>query len=171
MDESMLMPKLWNEYVILMAMGAWFVTWVLQKTFSIIDTNKWLRKLKPLYAPAICQGFVWIPGLVADGTGAGERVLIGFWCGLLASFGYQLAKRFLETKGVTLPDDPNKLGQTAPAPEEKPAETDGETESTGRPTPQETPRPRDIEEAEKAADAQPAEPAPTEPPPPESKPE
>jgi hypothetical protein len=106
-----MVATLWNSYIALMAIGAWFVVWVLQKVFPVFNTNYWLRKFKPLYAVVLCQGFVWIPGAIADSAGWGERILVGFWCGFLASFGYQIAKRVLEPRGINLPDDPDKLTQ------------------------------------------------------------
>lgn len=158
--------KLLNEYIVLMAVAGWFITWVLQKVFPIINTNKYLRRWKPLFAPILCQGFVWIPGAVEADASIGEHILVGFWCGFLAAFGYQLAKRLLGARGVTLPDDPAQLGQASTAktedakPSEESSESDDaddeedksdEKESSGRPTPKETPMPRRIE-----ADAPPA---------------
>lgn len=102
---------LWNDRVVMMAVGAWFVVWVLLKIFPAMGTNYWAKKLKPLYAVILCQGAVWIPGLLVEDAGIGGRILIGFWCGFLASFGYQIAKRVLEPRGINLPDDPDKLTQ------------------------------------------------------------
>lgn len=106
-----MVATLWNSYVVLMAIGAWFIVWVVQKVFPVFNTNRWLKKFKPLYAVALCQGFVWIPGALADGASLGERILVGFWCGFLASFGYQIAKRVLEPKGINLPENPDALTQ------------------------------------------------------------
>jgi len=157
--------KLLNEYIVLMSVAAWFITWVLQKVLPVINTNKHLRQLKPLLAPILCQGFVWIPGAVEDGTTIGEHILIGFWCGFLAAFGYQLAKRILGARGVTLPDDPAQLdkanGAKAEEPGDKASESEEdaddseekteEKESSGRPTPKETPIPKRYDEESKPA--------------------
>jgi len=113
MDE--MVGVLWNDRVVMMAVGAWFVIWVLLKVFPAMSTNYWAKKLKPLYAVILCQGAVWIPGLLVEDAGIGGRILIGFWCGFLASFGYQIAKRVLEPRGIDLPDDPDKLTQTVTA--------------------------------------------------------
>lgn len=137
-----MVATLWNSYVVLMAIGAWFVVWVLQKVFPVFNTNYWLRKFKPLYAVALCQGFVWIPGALADGAGLGERILVGFWCGFLASFGYQIAKRVLEPRGISLPDDPDTLAQavTDQIDEPKAGKTDEvDSSEPGDLTPAETP--------------------------------
>ena len=106
-----MVATLWNDRVIMMAVGAWFVVWVLLKIFPVLGTNYWAKKIKPLYAAILCQGAVWIPGTIAGDPGVGERILVGFWCGFLASFGYQIAKRVLEPRGISLPDDPDKLIQ------------------------------------------------------------
>jgi hypothetical protein len=155
-----MVATLWNSYIALMAIGAWFVVWVLQKVFMIFNTNYWLRKLKPLYAVVLCQGFVWIPGAMAAGAGWGERVLVGFWCGFLASFGYQIAKRILEPRGINLPDDPDKLTQAVAPKVEEPKAEESKEASSSTPdelTPAETPAakgstppPKPVEPEEKA---------------------
>ena len=137
-----LTTKLLNEYIVLMSVAAWFVVFVVQKVFPAINTNHWAKQLKPLYPAILCQGFVWIPGAVEDGTAWGARILIGLWCGFLASIGYQLVKRLVSARGVELPDDPNQLipGGT-PKPEMKPAEepVEEDVSSSDEPTPTETP--------------------------------
>ncbi len=144
MDE--LAARLLNEYIVLMSAAAWFIVWVLQKVFPVINRNHWARQLKPLYPAILCQGFVWIPGAVEDGMAWGTRILIGFWCGFLASIGYQLIKRLASARGVELPDDPSQLGNGSPKLEEKPEE-----KPVDEATPAETP-------AAKASTPPPAEP-------------
>ncbi|MHC4298873.1 MAG: hypothetical protein ACYS7Y_16470 [Planctomycetota bacterium] len=39
----------------------------------------------------------------------GHRILMGLWCGFLASIGYQLVKRFLKPQGIVLPERPEDL--------------------------------------------------------------
>jgi hypothetical protein len=137
-----LTAKLLNEYIVLMSVAAWFVVWVVQRVFPVINTNYWAKQLKPLYPALLCQGFVWIPGAVEDGTMWGSRVLVALWCGFLASIGYQLVKRLASTRGVELPDDPAQLVQNGGTkPEEKPEEKpeDGDPAESDEPTPTETP--------------------------------
>ena len=134
-----LQAKLLNEYIVLMSVAAWFVIWVAQKVFPVLNTNYWARQLKPLYPALLCQGFVWIPGAVEDGTQWGTRVLIALWCGFLASIGYQLVKRLASSRGVELPDDPNQLiPNGSKKTEEKPADAEPST-APDELTPAETP--------------------------------
>jgi len=130
-----LTAKLLNEYIVLMSVAAWFVIWVAQKVFPVLNSNHWAKQLKPLYPALLCQGFVWIPGAVEDGTQWGTRVLIALWCGFLASIGYQLVKRLASTRGVELPDDPNQLVPNGAASDPKPEEPASKDELTPAETP------------------------------------
>ena len=101
--------KFLNYHVVLMAVAAWIILWSVRKIWSGMDTNKWLKKLKPLYAAVLCSGFVWIPGVLPEAE-VGERILVAIWAGFLASIGYQLLRRFVRSKaGVELPEDPDQL--------------------------------------------------------------
>ena len=117
-----LTEKLLSYHVLLMAIAAWIVLWSIRKIWSGMDGNKWVRKFKPLYAAALCEGFVFIPGVLPDAV-PGEKVLIALWSGFLAAIGYQLLRRFVKVKtGVELPENPDELGPGGGSPEEeKPA--------------------------------------------------
>jgi hypothetical protein len=149
-----MVATLWNDRVVMMAVGAWFVVWVLLKVFPAMSTNYWAKKLKPLYAVILCQGAVWIPGILVEDAGIGGRILIGFWCGFLASFGYQIAKRVLEPRGISLPDDPDKLTQVVTSTTETSKTETLKTETTVEKV---SPEPEGEEDA-----AQSDEPTPTE---------
>ena len=103
--------QLLNVNVILISTSAWFILWALRKVWKGIDTNFWISRYKPIYPALICQAFVWIPGAlpVQDVPTAGYRVLMGFWCGFLASIGYQLVKRVLLPRGIELPEKADDL--------------------------------------------------------------
>ena len=119
-----------NVHVILISAAAWFILWTLRKILKGIDTNHWVSRYKPLYPAFICQAFVWIPGALPaqqDPT-IGYRILLGFWCGLLASTGYQVVKRVLLPRGIELPDKPEEL-LPAPVPADDSPAAEGEWES------------------------------------------
>lgn len=117
-----------NIHVVLISTAAWFILWVLRKVWKGMDTIKLVHRFKPLYPALLCQGFVWIPGtLPAESAPTiGYRILIGLWCGFLASIGYQLIKRFLQPRGIDLPDKPEEL---LPSPD--PRESSSENAVTG----------------------------------------
>jgi hypothetical protein len=138
---SDLESQLLNIHVILMAVAAWFVLWAIRRLWKTMDDNVWVRRFKPLYPTFICQGFIWIPGILPDST-VGERVLMAVWAGILASIGYQIIRRIVVRVGVQLPDDPNELVDSST---EKPdaEKADAEEESSDdRDTPPETPIPK-----------------------------
>lgn len=103
--------QLLNVNVILISTAAWFILWALRRVWKGIDTNDWVSRYKPIYPALICQGFVWIPGAlpVQDVPTVGYRILMGFWCGFLASIGYQLVKRVLLPRGIKLPEKADDL--------------------------------------------------------------
>jgi hypothetical protein len=104
-----LASRLLNYHVVLMAIGAWVVLWALRKIWKGMDNISIVRRLKPLYAAALCEGFVWIPGVLPEAT-VGDRILTALWSGFLAAIGYQLLRRIIRLKiGIELPEDPNKL--------------------------------------------------------------
>jgi len=107
--------QLLNTNVVLMAAGAWFILWVLQKVWRGMDKIEGVKRLKPVYPAILCQGFVWIPGAMPTEPEPtiGSRILMGLWCGFLASIGYQLIKRFMSERGVPLPDNPEDLLPTS----------------------------------------------------------
>lgn len=145
-----------NVNVVLIAAGAWFILWVLRKIWKGMDTVKLIKRFKPLYPAILCEAFVWIPGaLPADPEPTvGSRILMGLWCGFLASIGYQLIKRFMGERGVKLPDNPEDLLPTSeddkPVSEESAAEEPSSRESAI--TPIATPVPRGSTEEESGAD-------------------
>jgi hypothetical protein len=100
--------KLLHIHVVLMAIAAWFILWAIRRMWKSMDDNEWVRRLKPLYPTVLCQGFVWIPGILPDAT-TGERILMAVWAGILAAIGYQIIRRFVKKVGVHLPEDPNQL--------------------------------------------------------------
>jgi hypothetical protein len=121
-----------NTHVVLMAIAAWVILWALRKVWSGFDKIGIVRKLKPLYAAALCEGFVWIPGVLPEAT-LGERILIAVWAGFLSSIGYQLLQRFVQQKvGVALPENPDEL-EPGGAPEEEPEEEKGDEEKADEP--------------------------------------
>lgn len=127
--------QLLNYHVVLMAVAAWVVLWALRKIWSGFDKITIVRNLKPLYAAALCEGFVWIPGVLPDAT-VGERVLIAIWAGFLASIGYQLLRRFVQEKtGAELPENPDKLepggAPDDPKDEEEPEKKDEDKADAG----------------------------------------
>jgi hypothetical protein len=104
-----LVDKLLHFHVILMAIAAWVILWALRKMWKGMDKIELVRRLKPLYPIVLCEGFVWIPGVLPDYT-TGERLLMAVWAALLSAVGYQLVRRFVKQKtGAELPEDPNKL--------------------------------------------------------------
>jgi hypothetical protein len=106
--------KLLHVHVVLMAIAAWF---------------------KPIYPLVLCEGFVWIPGILPQAT-VGERILTAVWAGILAAIGYQLIRRFVKKVGVDLPEDPNKLTPSDPPPPAEPGKKD-EDDTTPVPQPEE----------------------------------
>jgi hypothetical protein len=103
-----------------MAIAAWFVLWALRKIWKGMDTIVWVRRLKPLYPLVLCEGFVWIPGIL-PGASTGERILMAVWAGILAAIGYQMIRRIVKKVGVDLPEDPSKLHPSdPPPPDDKP---------------------------------------------------
>ena len=135
--------QLLSTNVVLIAVGAWFVLWVLSKIWTGMDNNKWVKHLKPLYPAILCQGFVWIPGALADEPvpTIGTHILIGLWCGFLASIGYQLVKRLLGQKGIELPDNPEDLIPGSESDNDKQPANDPEDEKSTA-TPIDTPIPQ-----------------------------
>jgi hypothetical protein len=104
-----LVDKLLHFHVVLMAIAAWVILWALRKMWKGMDKIELVRRLKPLYPIVLCEGFVWIPGVLPDYT-TGERLLMAVWAALLSAVGYQLVRRFVKQKtGADLPEDPNKL--------------------------------------------------------------
>lgn len=72
----------------------------------------------------------------------GSRILIGLWCGILASIGYQLIRRIFSRQGMNLPEDPNQL---VPPVSVLPPESSDEIESSDEDeTPNETPIPAEL---------------------------
>jgi hypothetical protein len=147
-----------NVNVVLISAGAWFILWVLRKIWKGMDKNKWVSRFKPLYPAVLCQGFVWIPGALPPEPEPtiGGRILMGLWCGFLASIGYQLIKRFLGQRGIELPDKPEELLPQTDKEDDKQeddADDDDEPEaSESRDTPVETPTPRAAEDEGEAGD-------------------
>jgi hypothetical protein len=104
-----LVEKLLHFHVVLMAIATWVILWSLRKMWKGMDSIVWVRRLKPLYPIVLCEGFVWIPGVLPDYS-TGERLLMAVWAALLSAVGYQLVHRFVkERTGIELPEDPNKL--------------------------------------------------------------
>jgi hypothetical protein len=131
--------QLLNTNVVLMAAGAWFVLWVLRKIWKGMDNIEWVKKFKPVYPALLCQGFVWIPGAMPTEPEPtiGTRILMGLWCGFLASIGYQLLKRFLSRRGVVdLPENPDDLIPKSDKEEDKPKD-DTDPEATKPDEPEE----------------------------------
>jgi hypothetical protein len=118
-----------------MAIAAWFVLWALRKIWKGMDSIEWVRRLKPIYPLVLCEGFVWIPGILPQAT-VGERILTAVWAGILAAIGYQLIRRFVKKVGVDLPEDPNKLTPSDPPPPAEPGKKD-EDDTTPVPQPEE----------------------------------
>jgi hypothetical protein len=120
-----LVEKLLHFHVVLMAIATWVILWSLRKMWKGMDTITWVRRLKPLYPIVLCEGFVWIPGVLPDYT-TGERLLMAVWAALLSAVGYQLVHRFVKEKtGIELPEDPNQL-EPGGAPDEEPEDEKGE---------------------------------------------
>lgn len=142
-DLGDLESKLLHIHVVLMAIAAWFVLWAIRRMWKTMDDNEWVRKLKPLYPTILCQGFVWIPGVLPDAT-LGDRILLAIWAGILASIGYQIIRRFVKKVGVELPDDPNKLVDNGEPEAAEDAEEGGDDD---RDTPAETPIPKKAEKS------------------------
>ena len=151
--------QLLNLNVVLIAVGAWFILWVLRKVWKGMDSNKIVKRLKPLYPAVLCQGIVWIPGALPaePEPTVGSRILMALWCGFLASIGYQLLKRFLGQKGIELPDKPEDLLPSSDSEDNQPeAEEDDDVgadepeASESRDTPIETPIPKEFAQAEAA---------------------
>jgi len=155
--------QLLNLNVVLIAVGAWFVLWVLRKVWKGMDSNKVVKRLKPLYPAVLCQGIVWIPGALPaePEPTVGSRILMALWCGFLASIGYQLLKRFLGQKGIELPDKPEDLLPSSDSEDDQPEAEDDDDDvgsdepaaAESRDTPIETPIPKRVAEAEAAAGA------------------
>ena len=103
--------KLLSFHVIIIAAAAWLILWVLRKIWTGLDNINIVKKLKPIYPVILCEGFVWIPGILPDAT-MGERILLAIWAGFLAAIGYQLIRRFLKPHGIDLPDNPDELAVT-----------------------------------------------------------
>lgn len=142
-DLGDLESQLLHIHVVLMAIAAWFVLWAIRRLWKSMDDIEWVRRLKPLYPTVLCQGFVWIPGILPEAT-TGDRILLAVWAGILASIGYQIIRRFVKRVGVELPEDPNKLVDSD-KPEElpEPDDDDGDDdEGDSRDTPPETPIPK-----------------------------
>jgi hypothetical protein len=136
--------QLLHIHVVLMAIAAWFVLWAIRRMWKTMDENEWVRKLKPLYPTVLCQGFVWIPGILPGAT-TGDRILLAVWAGILASIGYQIIRRFVKKVGVELPEDPNKLGENEAAADDADDDTDDDADDDAdedRDTPPETPAPK-----------------------------
>jgi len=130
---SALEQQLLNTNVVLMAAGAWFILWVVRKIWKGMDKIEWVSRLKPLYPAVLCQGFVWIPGAMPPDPEPtiGTRILMGLWCGFLASIGYQLIRRFLQKKAdVELPENPNDLVPNTTEPEEEEPEEEPDEEDS-----------------------------------------
>lgn len=141
--------QLLHIHVVLMAIGAWFVLWAVRRMWKSMDSNTWVKRLKPLYPAVICQGFVWIPGILPGAT-TGERILMAIWAGILASIGYQIIRRVVGRVGVELPEDPNHLVDSV---EEKEVLLDlsKDDDEDDRETPPETPLPKKVAAAAKEA--------------------
>ena len=141
--------QLLSANVVLMAAGAWFILWVLKKIWKGMSLIKWVKQFKPLYPAIICQVFVWIPGAMPDEPEPtlGARILMGLWCGFLASIGYQLLKRFLDRHGVVLPENPEDLVPDSDS-EKNEQESEESSDSESRITPIETPIPRSVKKEE-----------------------
>jgi len=135
--------QLLNMNVILIAAAAWFILWVLRRIWPGMNKIRWVKKLKPAYPALLCQGFVWIPGTMPmEDPTVGMRILIGLWCGFLASIGYQLIRRILSRQDVNLPEDPNQLMPTVSmVPPAQDSEMDATEENE---TPNETPVPAEL---------------------------
>jgi hypothetical protein len=120
--------QLLHIHVVLMAIAAWFVLWALRKIWKGMDSIVWVRRLKPLYPLVLCEGFVWIPGILPEAT-TGERILMAVWAGILAAIGYQMIRRIVKRVGVELPEDPGKLHPSDPPPpaDDEPDADDGAT--------------------------------------------
>jgi len=151
--------QLLDVNVVLIAAGAWFLLWVLRKIWKGMDKIKWVARFKPLYPALLCQGFVWIPGaLPAEPEPTiGSRILIGLWCGFLASIGYQVLKRILGRQGIDLPE---KADDLLPVPSSEDDKQDDNTDddepeaSESRDTPVETPIPRKAKDEGEAGDSE-----------------
>jgi hypothetical protein len=127
--------KLLHIHVVLMAIAAWFVLWALRKIWKGMDNVEWVKRLKPLYPLVLCEGFVWIPGLLPQAT-TGERILMAVWAGILAAIGYQLIRRIVRKVGVELPEDDRKLMPSDAPPAIEPGKKD-EDDTTPVPQPEE----------------------------------
>ena len=138
--------QLLHIHIVLMSIAAWFVLWAIRRMWKSMDDIEWVRRLKPLYPTVLCQGFVWIPGILPDST-TGERILMAIWAGILASIGYQMIRRIVVRVGVELPQDPNQLVDNVKTEDPE----DDEDDEDDRDTPAETPIPKKA--AAKAAEA------------------
>jgi hypothetical protein len=140
-DLGDLESQLLHIHVVLMAIAAWFVLWAIRRLWKSMDDIEWVRRLKPLYPTVLCQGFVWIPGILPEAT-TGDRILLAVWSGILASIGYQIIRRFVKRVGVELPDDPNKLVDSDNPEEPLASDDDDNGDDEDRDTPPETPIPK-----------------------------
>jgi hypothetical protein len=127
-----LVEKLLHFHVVLMAIATWVILWSLRKMWNGMDSIVWVRRLKPLYPIVLCEGFVWIPGVLPDYT-TGERLLMAVWAALLSAIGYQLVHRFVKDKtGIELPKDPNELVPGGVPDEEDEEDEDAEAEEAAK---------------------------------------
>lgn len=99
--------------ILLLALGAMIIIYVVRRVVPQIDKSKLARRLMPLYPIAICVPVSLIPQfpLAEDWV---SRVLTGLWAAFLSQFAYQLIRKVLAGKGINIPADPMKVDETKP---------------------------------------------------------
>jgi len=104
-----------SMHVVMLAAGAMVLMWAMRKIWHGMDDMLWVRRLKPLYPIVICQGAVWLPGILPEAT-MGERILVALWAAFLSTFSYQLFRRIIGNYGVKLPAKLDKVSYGPPKP-------------------------------------------------------
>lgn len=104
-DEMFALP------IMLLALGAMIIIYVLRRVVPKIDQNKVAKRLMPLYPMVICIPVALIPQFpLADDPVS--RILMGLWAAFLSQFAYQLVRKVLAGKGINIPADPMKVDET-----------------------------------------------------------
>lgn len=90
------------------SVAVWILLSLVAKIFPWLKAHHVYARLAPALPILLCSAAVWIPGIVAPGTGVGSRIMLGILLGAVAANAHKILGQTVLGRDDRIKGDGNK---------------------------------------------------------------